>query len=308
MSPVVVIGCGMAGHSRRHPPQASRTAVRRSSRRTQVPAGRGGRTATRGHGSTLAAISTAIRSSHPITGPSSTAGSPNCWSTSPASSRNTICGRTAGSTPPSKNCDGMTSTLRWSVHVSGPNGTEEVIGARFVVSAVGSLNIPKLPDIPGMKTFGGPSFHSARWPHGLDLTGKRFALVGAGASGFQIGPAIAGDVEQLTIFQRTAQWIIPNPLYHAAVPPGDRWALRHLPFYGRWYRFIMTFGGIAAGAEPYRVEPGYEDQTSRSVNAVNATRADALARLDEVDHRRAARPGAEGRARLPGSREACPAG
>jgi 4-hydroxyacetophenone monooxygenase len=166
--------------------------------------------------------------------------------------------------------------VRWSVHVSGPNGREEVIGARFVISAVGSLNIPKLPDIPGMKTFGGPSFHSARWPHGLDLTGKRLALVGAGASGFQIGPAIAGDVEELTIFQRTAQWIIPNPLYHAAVPPGDRWALRHLPFYGRWYRFIMTFGGIAAGAEPYRVEPGYEDPTSRSVNAVNATRADAL--------------------------------
>ena len=53
---------------------------------------------------------------------------------------------------------------RWSVHVRGPNGTEEVIDARFVVSAVGSLNIPKLPDIPGMETFSGPSFHSARWP------------------------------------------------------------------------------------------------------------------------------------------------
>ena len=165
---------------------------------------------------------------------------------------------------------------RWSVHVRGPNGTEEVIDARFVVSAVGSLNIPKLPDIPGINTFRGPSFHSARWPHDLDLTGKRFALVGAGASGFQIGPSIAGEVELLTIFQRTAQWIIPNPLYHAAVPPGDRWALRHLPFYGRWYRFIMTFGGIAAGMDPYRVEPGYEDQTGRSVNAVNATRANAL--------------------------------
>ncbi len=164
----------------------------------------------------------------------------------------------------------------WCVHASGPNGTEEVFDARFVVSAVGSLNIPKVPDMPGMETFSGRSFHSARWPHGLDMNGKRFALVGAGASGFQIGPAIAGDVEQLTIFQRTAQWIIPNPLYHAAVPAGDRWALRHLPFYGRWYRFIMTFGGIAAGSEPYRIEPGYEDETGRSVNVVNATRADAL--------------------------------
>ena len=67
------------------------------------------------------------------------------------------------------------------------------IQARFVFSAVGSLNIPKLPDIPGMDTFTGPSFHSARWPDDLELAGKRFALVGAGASGFQIGPAIADD-------------------------------------------------------------------------------------------------------------------
>jgi 4-hydroxyacetophenone monooxygenase len=83
-------------------------------------------------------------------------------------------------------------------------------------------------------------------------------------------------VERLTIFQRTAQWIIPNPLYHAPVPPGDRWALRHLPFYGRWYRFIMTFPGIAAGNDPYRIEPTHEDQTNRSVNAMHAKRADAL--------------------------------
>ena len=196
---------------------------------------------------------------------------------------------------------------RWSVHVSRPDGTEELIDARFVISAVGSLNIPKLPDLRGMETFRGPSFHSARWPKGLELTGKRFALVGAGASGFQIGPTIAGEVERLTIFQRTAQWILPNPLYHASVPQGDRWALRHLPFYERWYRFIMTFGGIAAGMDPYRVEPGYEDETGRSVNAVNASRADALLGWMQSDNCGTARPEGEGRARLPGARQACPA-
>ena len=90
------------------------------------------------------------------------------------------------------------------------DGAEGELQARFVVSAVGSLNLPRLPEIPGMDTFAGPSFHSARWPDHLDLQGTRFALVGAGASGFQIGPAIADDVEQLTIFQRTAQWILPT--------------------------------------------------------------------------------------------------
>ncbi len=164
----------------------------------------------------------------------------------------------------------------WNVHVRTEAGAREVVPARFVFSAVGSLNIPRLPDIPGMDSFHGPSFHSAGWPEDLPIVGTRFALIGAGASGFQLGPAIAGDVERLTIFQRTAQWIIPNAIYHAAVPPGDRWALRHLPFYGRWYRLIMTVAGIAAGVDPYRIDPDYHDPTSRSVNAYNAKRADAL--------------------------------
>jgi len=165
---------------------------------------------------------------------------------------------------------------QWRVRARAADGTDVTYDARFVISAVGSLNTPRYPDIVGMETFDGPSFHSARWPEDLDLTGRKVALIGAGASGFQIGPAIADEVERLTIFQRTAQWIIPNPLYHAPVPPGDHWALRHLPFYGRWYRFIMTFAGIAVGMEPYRIDPGHHDGTSQSVNAGNARRAAAL--------------------------------
>ncbi len=164
----------------------------------------------------------------------------------------------------------------WHVGVRSASGAADVLDARFVISAVGSLNIPRMPEIPGMDTFEGPSFHSARWPEDLDIRGRTFALVGAGASGFQLGPAVAPEVEHLTIFQRTAQWIIPNPLYHTPVPPGDEWALRHLPFYGRWYRFIMTFAGIAAGSEPYRIDPGHDDPTHQSVNAMNAKRSAAL--------------------------------
>ncbi|MBX6391678.1 MAG: NAD(P)/FAD-dependent oxidoreductase [Frankia sp.] len=170
-------------------------------------------------------------------------------------------------------------TGRWRVHTRAADGTEEVLDARFVISAVGSLNIPKMPDIPGMETFTGPSFHSARWPADLartDLAGKRFALVGAGASGFQLGPAVAEHVEQLTIYQRTAQWIIPNPLYHQPVPPGAQWASLHLPFYGRWFRFITTFPGIALGNKPYRIDPNHVDTTNRSINPTNAHRAELL--------------------------------
>ncbi|MBL7486913.1 NAD(P)/FAD-dependent oxidoreductase [Frankia sp. AgB1.9] len=165
---------------------------------------------------------------------------------------------------------------RWSIDVTGPDGAAETLTARFVISAVGSLNIPRLPDLPGMDSFTGPSFHSSRWPANLDVRGTRFALIGAGASGFQIGPAVAADVEQLAIFQRTAQWVIPNMLYHQPAPAGERWALRHLPGYGRWFRFLMSYSGIASGVEPYRVDPGHDDPTSRSVNAGNAQRAEAL--------------------------------
>jgi 4-hydroxyacetophenone monooxygenase len=164
----------------------------------------------------------------------------------------------------------------WRVAVTDESGREDVLQARFVISAVGSLNLPRLPEIPGMETFAGPSFHSARWPEDLDIRGTRFALVGAGASGFQIGPAISSEVDHLTIFQRTAQWILPNRLYHTSVPPGDAWALRHLPFYGRWYRFVMTFAGIAAGTDMYRIDPEHDDPTQLSVNAVNAKRSKAL--------------------------------
>jgi len=164
----------------------------------------------------------------------------------------------------------------WRVTTGDASGAETVLEARFVISAVGSLNLPRLPEIPGMETFAGSSFHSARWPEDLDIGGTRFALIGAGASGFQIGPAISDEVDHLTIFQRTAQWILPNRLYRTSVPPGDAWALRHLPFYGRWYRFVMTFAGIAAGTDMYRIDPEHDDPTHQSVNALNARRATAL--------------------------------
>ena len=164
------------------------------------------------------------------------------------------------------------ASARWRVEVRGPDGASDVLEARFVISAVGSLNLPNLPEIPGMADFAGPSFHSARWPDDLELAGTRFALIGAGASGFQIAPSIAPDVEQLTIYQRTAQWMFPNPVYRTPVPAGDRWAQRHLPFYGRWLRFQMTYPGIASGVEPYRFDPDYPHLDGNAINESNAQR------------------------------------
>ncbi len=148
----------------------------------------------------------------------------------------------------------------WTVQLRTADGAEELLEARAVISAVGQLNRPHTPEIEGQDTFAGPSFHSARWDHSVDLAGKRVAMIGAGASGFQIAPTIAPEVEQLTVFQRTAQWMFPNPNYHESVGPGVRWALRHLPFYGRWYRFLIFWPGCDKGLEAARVDPDYPDQ------------------------------------------------
>jgi 4-hydroxyacetophenone monooxygenase len=147
----------------------------------------------------------------------------------------------------------------WTVRTRRSDGSIEEIEASAVISAVGQLNRPRIPDIPGLEDFAGPAFHSARWDHGIDLAGKRVIMIGAGASGFQIAPAIAEEVGHLTIFQRTAQWMFPNPNYHEAVGPGVKWALRHLPFYGRWYRFLIFWPGCDKGLEAARVDPTYPD-------------------------------------------------
>jgi 4-hydroxyacetophenone monooxygenase len=168
-------------------------------------------------------------------------------------------------------------TGRWRVRVRSPDHSVENLDARFVISAVGSLNLPRFPDFDGAASVRGASFHAARWPDDLDITGSRFALIGAGASGFQIAPTIAERVGQLTIFQRTAQWMFPNPIYHAKVPPGERWAMRHLPFYGRWFRFLMMYPGIGMGTESYREDPDFRDDLGNAINQTNARRRDGMA-------------------------------
>ncbi len=160
------------------------------------------------------------------------------------------------------------ATGTWTVAARGPDGGMTTLTARAVISAVGQLNRPHVPDIDGQATFTGPAFHSAEWDHSVDLRGKRVAMIGAGASGFQIAPAIAEDVDRLTVFQRTAQWMFPNPNYHAEVGPGVQWALRHLPFYGRWYRFLLFWPGCDKGLAAARVDADYPDQ-QKAVSEIN---------------------------------------
>ena len=94
---------------------------------------------------------------------------------------------------------------RWVLETSA--GTHE---AEVLISACGGLRIPSVPPIPGLETFGGPAFHTARWDHGVELAGKRVAMVGTGCSGIQVAPAIQPVVEHLDVYQRTPGWTFPR--------------------------------------------------------------------------------------------------
>lgn len=122
--------------------------------------------------------------------------------------------------------------LRWDVETSGGRYFADV-----VVSATGPLSDPKIPQIPGLDSFPGTVFHSARWDHELDLTGKRVAVVGTGASAVQIVPAIQPDVSRLTLFQRTPPWVMPR--VDRAVTGAERALHRALPVTAQLRRGLL---------------------------------------------------------------------
>lgn len=94
----------------------------------------------------------------------------------------------------------------WVLHTAGG----ETVRARFVISATGPLSVPLIPPITGLKTFKGKVFHSARWPEGFSVKDKNIAIIGSAASAVQIAPVIAGEVDHLSVFQRSANYIVPR--------------------------------------------------------------------------------------------------
>jgi 4-hydroxyacetophenone monooxygenase len=156
----------------------------------------------------------------------------------------------------------------WEIRTRTNAGAEETFTADALISAVGQLNRPNYPDIPGRDTFAGPSFHSARWDHDVPLTGKRVAVIGTGASAAQFIPEIAPDCGTLLVFQRTPAWFGPTPDYHDSVAPGLRWLYAHVPAYSEWNRFLIFWRMGDGVLDGVRVDPEW-DRTSGSVSAAN---------------------------------------
>ena len=163
----------------------------------------------------------------------------------------------------------------WLVTVEA-DGRSETGRFSAVISAVGQLNQPSIPDIAGAADFGGASFHSARWDHEADLRGKRVGVVGSGASGYQVVPSIAGEVGEMRLFLRNPPWTVPTPNYHAPVNPGLAWLFRVVPYYHRWFRFYQFWVSVEGRRDFAAVDPAWHQPGS--VSAKNQDLRETLTR------------------------------
>jgi cation diffusion facilitator CzcD-associated flavoprotein CzcO len=129
---------------------------------------------------------------------------------------------------------------RWRIATTRGDWT-----ARALISATGPWSEPVLPDVPGLDAFAGEVFHSSRWNHDHDLAGRRVAVIGTGASAVQFVPRIQPQVERLTVFQRTAQWVLPK--LDRRVTAAEQALYRRLPLTQRALREAMYYTFELAG-------------------------------------------------------------
>ncbi|MFI6832831.1 flavin-containing monooxygenase [Kribbella sp. NPDC050241] len=134
------------------------------------------------------------------------------------------------------------ATGQWTVTVNG----DETIQTQALVTGVGSLHEPERPDLPGLDSFAGTTFHSAQWDHGHDLRGRNVAAIGTGASAIQFVPRIAEEAAQLDVYQRTAPWVMSKP--DRAIGPRERRLHERFPAGQRAIRNAIYWGLEGRGA------------------------------------------------------------
>lgn len=159
-------------------------------------------------------------------------------------------------------------TSTWNLDTRTTDGEVGSTEAQIVVSAVGQLNRPMIPNVDGLETFTGPVVHSAQWDHSLDFTGKRVVVIGTGASALQFAPAIAKVAENVTIFQRSAPWLKPVPVLRKEIDLGERWLMTHLNLYRAYYRYSIALPRLIGNLPAATVDPAYPP-TEVSVSAAN---------------------------------------
>jgi 4-hydroxyacetophenone monooxygenase len=160
------------------------------------------------------------------------------------------------------------TACEWTLTLCEADGSESTETFEGVVCAVGQLNRPSFPSIPGREDFAGPWFHSAAWDDTVELAGRRVAVIGTGASAAQFVPCVVDEVAHLDVFQRTPPWLLPTVNYGDPFPPEFHDLLDLLPAYGRWdrlWQFWLMHEGLLVAA---RVDPDWDSHTE-AVSAGN---------------------------------------
>jgi 4-hydroxyacetophenone monooxygenase len=157
---------------------------------------------------------------------------------------------------------------QWHIDVRDANGCAESLCANVLITAVGMVNRPSIPPIPGLDAFPGPIMHTAAWDNSVDLSGKRVAVVGTGASAMQLVPSIVDDAARVTVFQRSKQWAVPHPNYHREVRETVRFLMREVPFYLQWYRLRSFWNFSDRLHSSLQIDPNWP-HPARAVNEAN---------------------------------------
>jgi 4-hydroxyacetophenone monooxygenase len=161
------------------------------------------------------------------------------------------------------------SASRWRLSVRYRDGAVREHSSDVLISAVGTFGTASIPAIDGLDHFRGPTYHTAEWSADADLSGKRVAVVGTGASAMQFVPTVADDVASMTIFQRSPQWAAPFNEYHKPIEADLRSLLRSVPVYRAWYKARLGWMLNDKVHRSLQIDPEWNDE-GRSINAINA--------------------------------------
>lgn len=168
----------------------------------------------------------------------------------------------------------------WKV-TTRKDGKETTEGYNAIITGVGQLDHPFIPEWPGQADFKGAQMHSQEWDHTVDLKGKKVAVIGTGASAYQIVPAVIGDVDKMYLFQRSAPWMLPAPTYHERMSDTAQWLHERVPAYGQLFRLFVTAGGIEGRIHIATAQEGWDGAPLSVSEANEGFRQEIIERMRE---------------------------
>lgn len=182
------------------------------------------------------------------------------------------------------------AAYEWAVLLRGADGAERIERARSLVSAVGQLNRARIPDLAGLASFAGRSWHTSNWPDDVDLTGRRVVFVGAAATGLQAIPEVARIAAHTTIVMRSSNWMSVNPEYRRPIRDAENWAFDHLPYYAGWTRTLYFNWPFDTSPARFKIDRDWPGGASGKLSTSHANELSRIRLTEGIESFLAGRP------------------